>query len=144
MPLKHWQAWGIDHLSRKPVPVFDLSDTEVLWPKWSRRRGHSWRQAGWKEEIWQCESSSHRDYLDRLEVLDTYTHIFTGQQGFSASSCNMFGLVLCSSQGWMQPRFGYGDCLSVQWLACHVTGSTPYQEVLMGSHSLHHCWDKST
>ena len=23
MPLKHWQAWGIDHLSRKPVPVFD-------------------------------------------------------------------------------------------------------------------------
>ena len=23
MPLKHWQAWGIDHLSSKPVPVFD-------------------------------------------------------------------------------------------------------------------------
>ena len=23
MPLKHWQAWGIDHLYRKPVPVFD-------------------------------------------------------------------------------------------------------------------------
>ena len=23
MPLKHWQAWGINHLSRKPVPVFD-------------------------------------------------------------------------------------------------------------------------
>jgi len=22
MPLKHWQAWGIDHLSRKPVPMF--------------------------------------------------------------------------------------------------------------------------
>ena len=23
MPLKPWQAWGIDHLSRKPVPAFD-------------------------------------------------------------------------------------------------------------------------
>jgi len=23
MPLKHRQGWGIDHLSRKPVPVFD-------------------------------------------------------------------------------------------------------------------------
>jgi len=23
MPLKHWQAWSFDHLSRKPVPVFD-------------------------------------------------------------------------------------------------------------------------
>lgn len=23
MPLKHWQTWGIDHLSRKPIPVFD-------------------------------------------------------------------------------------------------------------------------
>jgi len=23
MPLKHCQAWGIDHLSRKPVPGFD-------------------------------------------------------------------------------------------------------------------------
>ena len=23
MPLKHWQAWGIDHLSMKPVPEFD-------------------------------------------------------------------------------------------------------------------------
>jgi len=22
-PLKHWQAWGIDRLSRKPVPAFD-------------------------------------------------------------------------------------------------------------------------
>lgn len=23
MPLKHWQAWGINHFSRKPVPGFD-------------------------------------------------------------------------------------------------------------------------
>jgi len=23
MPLEHWQAWGIDHLFRKPVPVSD-------------------------------------------------------------------------------------------------------------------------
>ena len=23
IPLKHWQVWGIDHLSRKPVPAFD-------------------------------------------------------------------------------------------------------------------------
>lgn len=23
MPLKPWQAWGTDHLSKKPVPVFD-------------------------------------------------------------------------------------------------------------------------
>ena len=23
MRLKHWQAWGIDHLSRKPDPMFD-------------------------------------------------------------------------------------------------------------------------
>jgi len=23
MPLKNWQGWGIGHLSRKPVPVFD-------------------------------------------------------------------------------------------------------------------------
>ena len=23
MPLKHWQAWGTDHPSRKPLPVFD-------------------------------------------------------------------------------------------------------------------------
>ena len=23
MPLKHRQAWGIDHLSRKPIPGFD-------------------------------------------------------------------------------------------------------------------------
>lgn len=23
MPLKHLQAWGINHLSRKPVTVFD-------------------------------------------------------------------------------------------------------------------------
>jgi len=22
MPLKHWQVWGINHLSREPVPVF--------------------------------------------------------------------------------------------------------------------------
>jgi len=29
MPLKHRQAWGIDHLSRKPVPVFDHSK-EIL------------------------------------------------------------------------------------------------------------------
>jgi len=23
MPLKHWQTWGINHLSRKPLPVFE-------------------------------------------------------------------------------------------------------------------------
>jgi len=23
MPVKHRQAWGINHLSRKPVPAFD-------------------------------------------------------------------------------------------------------------------------
>ncbi|KAK4816063.1 hypothetical protein QYF61_011071 [Mycteria americana] len=33
MPLKHWQAWGIDHLSRKPVPGFDHPLGKEMLPK---------------------------------------------------------------------------------------------------------------
>jgi len=32
MPLKHWQAWGIDHLFRKPVPVFGHSLYKEMLP----------------------------------------------------------------------------------------------------------------
>lgn len=37
MPFEHWQQWGINHFSRKPVPVSDLSHkwpdpfTRTLW-----------------------------------------------------------------------------------------------------------------
>jgi len=30
--LKHWQAWGIDHLSRKTVPVFDHPLSKEMLP----------------------------------------------------------------------------------------------------------------
>ena len=36
-PFEQWQSWGINHLTRKPVPVFDLSHkwlapfTQTLW-----------------------------------------------------------------------------------------------------------------
>lgn len=33
MSLKHWWAWGIDHSSRKPVPVFDLPLGKEMLPK---------------------------------------------------------------------------------------------------------------
>lgn len=30
-PLQHWQAWGIVHLPRKPLPVFDCThSTEIF------------------------------------------------------------------------------------------------------------------
>ena len=32
MPLKHWQAWGIDHLSRKPVLGFDQPLSKEILP----------------------------------------------------------------------------------------------------------------
>jgi len=32
MSPKHWQAWGIDHLSRKPVPVSDHSLGKEMFP----------------------------------------------------------------------------------------------------------------
>ena len=32
MLLEHWQAWGIDHLSRKPVPVLDNPLSEEMFP----------------------------------------------------------------------------------------------------------------
>jgi len=36
-PLKHWQAWGINHLSRKPVPVSDHPLSKGMLPNvWSK------------------------------------------------------------------------------------------------------------
>ena len=32
MPLKHWQAWGIDHLSRKPAAGFDHPPGKEMLP----------------------------------------------------------------------------------------------------------------
>lgn len=32
MPLKHWQAWGMDQLSRMTVPVFDNPLSEEMLP----------------------------------------------------------------------------------------------------------------
>jgi len=32
MPLEHRQAWGINHLSRRPVPVFDHSLGKEAFP----------------------------------------------------------------------------------------------------------------
>jgi len=32
MPLEHWQAWGINHITRKPVPVFDQSHGKEILP----------------------------------------------------------------------------------------------------------------
>ena len=32
MPLAHWQAWGINQVSRKPVPVFEHSPSAEMSP----------------------------------------------------------------------------------------------------------------
>ena len=32
MPQKHWWSWGVDHLSRKPVPVFDHPLGKEMFP----------------------------------------------------------------------------------------------------------------
>ena len=53
MPLKHWQAWGIDHLSRKPVPMFDhplskemLPNVQSDFANWTAVLGFCGRWAG--------------------------------------------------------------------------------------------------
>jgi len=33
MLLKHWQAWGINHLSRNPVPMFDHPFGKEMFPQ---------------------------------------------------------------------------------------------------------------
>lgn len=33
MPFKHWQALGIDHLFRKPLPEFDDPFSKEIFPK---------------------------------------------------------------------------------------------------------------
>jgi len=92
MPLKYWQGWGIDHLSRKPVPVLDYPLGKEMLPNVQSETPLS------DAALHCCHASSHWRTGRRVQQLSLHFRSSGScreQWGCPSSKEHFIILILC-------------------------------------------------